>query len=67
MIKDGLVSAADNVLGRESRRQPDWFKECGPILEEIINKRNMLFGKWLRSGRNSDRQRYINVDLRQGQ
>ena len=59
VIKDGLVSAADNVLGRESRRQPDWFKECGPILEELRNKRNMLFGKWLRSGRNSDRQRYI--------
>ena len=46
------------VLGLERRRQPDWFRESGPVLSELIDKRNLLFSRWLRSRRNSDRQRY---------
>ena len=59
VIRDGLVSAGESVLGWETRRQPDWFKESASVLKELIEKRNMLFGKWLRSGRISDRQRYV--------
>ena len=29
------------------------------LLKELIDRRNLLFQRWLRSGRNSDRQRYI--------
>ena len=59
VIRDGFVGAAKSVLGWESRRQPDWFKENAPVLKELIDKKNLLFGRWLRSGENSDRQRYV--------
>ena len=39
--------------------QPDWFREKGHLLKPQIEKRNLLFHKWLRSRRNSDRQRYM--------
>ena len=59
VIRDGFVSTGESVLGWECRKQPDWFKESAPALEGLIKKRNLLFGRWLRSGRNSDRQRYV--------
>ena len=56
VIRDGMVSAAE---GWETRRQPHWFNESTPVLKELIDRRNLLFGRWLRSGRNSDRQKYV--------
>ena len=58
-IRDSLVGAAEITLGWEKRNQPDWFKEKGYLLKEWIDRRNLLFQRWLRSGRNSDRQRYV--------
>ena len=58
-IKVGMVDAAEVTLGWEWRKQPDWFREKGGQLKEQIEKRNLLFHKWLRSNRNEDRQRYI--------
>ena len=59
VIRDGMVSAAESILGWETRRQPDWFNESAPVLKELIDRRNLMFGRWLRSGRNSDRQKYV--------
>ena len=59
VIRDSIAGAADDVLGWETRRQPDWFKESSSVLKGLIEKKNDLFGRWLRSGRNSDRQRYV--------
>ena len=59
VIRDGLTDAGQSVLGWENRRQPDWFKESASVLERCIEKRSMLFRRWLRSGRNSDRQKYV--------
>ncbi len=58
-IRDAMIDAAESTLGRESRRQPDWFKDKGTLLNKLIEERNGLFQKWLRSGRNSNRQRYV--------
>ncbi len=55
----GQHGAAEDVLGWETRRQPDWFRESSLVLKGLIEKRNDLFGRWLKSGRNSDRQRYV--------
>ena len=57
VIRDTVVDAAEITLGWETRNQPDWFKEKGSLLKELIDRRNLLFQRWLRSGRNSDRQR----------
>lgn len=43
----------------ETRKQPDWFKEQGTLLKELIDRRNLLIQRSLRSGKNSDRQRYV--------
>ena len=57
--KGSMVSAAGSILGFESRKQPDWFKVSSVVLSELIEKRNALFGKWLSSGANCDRQMYV--------
>ena len=38
VIRDGFVHAAESVLGLERRRQPDWFRESGPVLSEQLIK-----------------------------
>ena len=58
-VTDGLVGAAESVIGYESRRQPDWFKDNASVLKELIECRNMLFGRLLKSGSNGDRQKYV--------
>ena len=59
VIRGSMVDAAEITLGWETRNQPDWFKEKCSLLKELIHRRNLLFQRWLRSGRNSDRQRYV--------
>ena len=59
VIRDGMVDAAEITLGWETKNQPDWFKEKGSLLQELIGRRNLLFQRWLRSRQNSDRQRYV--------
>ena len=58
-IRDGLMNAAETTLGHQKRNQPDWFKENETILRKHIDKRNLLFSKWLRTQHQSDRQRYV--------
>ena len=58
-VRDSMVDAAEDTLGWERGMQPDWFREKGHLLKPQIEKRNLLFHKWLRSRRNSDRQRYV--------
>ena len=70
-VRDGLVGAAESVIRYESRRQPDWFEDNAFVLSnvfvlsnafvlrELIECRNMLFGRWLKSGSNGDRQKYV--------
>ena len=36
-IREGLVGAAEDTLGWETRKQPDWFREKGPLLSELID------------------------------
>lgn len=50
IIKDSLINVAQSTLGWESKEQPDWFKEREFVLKELVDKRNVLFKKWLRSG-----------------
>ena len=49
VIRDGVVDAAEITL--ETRNQPDWFKEKGYLLKDLIDRRIQLFQRWLRSGR----------------
>ena len=40
------MGAVEATLGWETRKQPDWFREKGPLLSELIDKRNWLFQRW---------------------
>ena len=58
VVRDSMVGATETMLGWETGKQPDWFKEKGTLLIELIARMKMLFQRWLRSGQNCDRQRY---------
>ena len=49
-VHSALTKAAKEALGVQKRRQPDWFRECAGSLEPIIQKKNLLYLKWLRTG-----------------
>ena len=62
-IKTGLVGAAEEVLGHEERRQPDWFRDNVDVLEPLFQQRNQLYTKWLGSGNTIDRQKFVKARL----
>ena len=53
------MRAAEDLLGWENGRQPDWFQENITVLQQLIMKRNKLFSQWLKTHHHSDRQRYV--------
>ena len=54
-VKVALCEAAETVLERESKRQPDWFRESEVSLTSVFEKRNTLYKKWIRTGVESDK------------
>ena len=59
VIRDGMKEAAQEVLGWDRRKQPDWFQHNHKYLEELIAKRNKHFKQWLNSGKSTDRREYV--------
>ena len=57
--QSGLVKAAEEALGHEARQQPGWFRDSAEVLESLFQQRNLLYAKWLGSGRVSDRQKFV--------
>ena len=58
-IQSALVEAGKEVLGQEGRQHPNWFRESSEILEQLFQRRNLLYTKWLSSGRAVDHQKYL--------
>ena len=54
-LKTVLVDA---IVGFEKRKHSDWFRESVDVLEPLFQKRNQLYLRWLRSGLNSDKERF---------
>ena len=59
VIKANILKAAEHTLGFEDKRQPDWYREYQFTLQVLIDKRNILFKKWLRTHQPRDRQKYV--------
>ena len=59
VIRDCMLQTWSEMLGRDGRKQPDWFAAAQSSLRPLISKRNAMFSRWLRSGRAVDRQRYL--------
>lgn len=58
---DGLVDARSELLGRDCRRQPDWYKDSFDILQPLITSRNAQFAQWLQCKSHRNRQRYVDM------
>ena len=56
-MRSALTEAAETVLGTESRRQPDWFRES-KNLQPALQRRNQLYNQWLTSKSADDLQRF---------
>ena len=54
-------ASTTSTLGYEKRRNPDWFRERADTLEPLLQKRNQMYSKWLSSGHNSDKLRFLNA------
>ena len=57
-VKSALCEAAEATIGREKRRQVDWFRESAPIIRPLFQRRNALYNKWLSSGQVSDKEEF---------
>ena len=57
-MKSALCEAAEATIGREKRRQVDWFRESAPIIHPLLQKRNALYNKWLSSGKVTDKEKF---------
>ena len=54
-VRYGLVGAAESVIGYESRREPDLFKDNTSVLKEL----RTCSCRWLKSGSNGDSQKCV--------
>ena len=61
VLHDGLVDAGSELLGRDCRCQPDWYKDSFYILQPLITSRNALFARWLQCKSHRNRQRYVDM------
>ena len=59
VIRDCMLQACNEMLGRVGRKQPDWFAAAQNSLQPLILKRITLFSRQLQSGSFADRQRYL--------
>ncbi len=46
-VKTALTNAAEEVLGKADRLQPDWFQESIAQLQPLLAARNAAYSKWL--------------------
>ena len=61
VLSDGFVDAGNELLGRDCRRQPDWYKDSACTLQPLITSQNALFTQWHQSQCHRDRQRYAEI------
>ena len=60
-IKSALCESAELVLGRVKRGNPDWFQESSHLLKPLFEERNRLYTKWLGSGKEDDKKRFLRL------
>ena len=57
-VKSALCEAAEATIGREKRRQADWFRENINVIHPLLQKRNTLYNKWLNTGKTADKEEF---------
>ena len=54
IIRDCMLQACNELLGRVGRKQPDWLTAAQSSPQPLIMRCNMLFSHWLHSGSFAD-------------
>ena len=49
-LRDSLVSAADDVLGRKGKAHHNWFMENRLSLKPLVDRHNQCYSDWLQAG-----------------
>jgi len=58
LLKTTLCDAAELTLGREIKRNPDWFTESKDDLDPLFRKRNEAHLQWLNTGKERDKKEF---------
>ena len=58
VVRSALLESADELLGYEKSRQPDWFQESVNELGPQAQRRNNAYDRWLASGKEEDLTRF---------
>ena len=53
-----FLESADELLGYDKSRQPDWFQESADELRPQLQRRNNAYDRWLASGKEKDLTRF---------
>ena len=46
-VKSCIITSAENLIGRGTKKQPDWFSESSDILVPLINIKNSTYDRLL--------------------
>lgn len=57
-LKDCIVSAAEEAVGRGRRKHPEWFKESSDTLLPLVEAKNRAHQKVLQSNATADRKEF---------
>ena len=57
-MRSALLESADELLGYEKSRQPDWFQESADELRPQLQQRNNAYDRWLASEKEEDLTRF---------
>ena len=58
-LKAGLCETAESVLGYETRRQPDWFRESEADIKPLLERWTRLYTLWLSTAREGDWKKFV--------
>ena len=57
-MRNGLCCAAEDALGRQTRKQPEWFTENEDILRPLLGAKSEAQAKYLQMGTASTKRSY---------
>ena len=63
-VRDTLKETADNVLGYEDKKQPDWYSESADTIELALKERSECYQTWLATGQVGDHIRFAKARSR---
>ena len=53
-----MKETADNVLGYEDKKEPDWYSESADTIELALKERSECYQRWLATGQVRDHIRF---------